>query len=99
MYAIKTVGLYKRYKDLTAVDNLNLEIKSGELFSLLGVNGAGKTTTLRMLTCLTRPTEGEAFVGGYNVTSQAQEIKRIIGVKMYDKLYGKFLHKLKWLEW
>ena len=56
MEIIKTVDLTKRYKDLTAVDNLNLEIKKGELFSLLGINGAGKTTTIKMLSSLTKPT-------------------------------------------
>ena len=56
--AIKTVNLTKKYKDLAAVDNLNLEIRKGELFSLLGVNGAGKTTTIKMLSCLTKPTRG-----------------------------------------
>ena len=54
MYAIETMGLTKRYGNVTAVDNLSLQIKEGELFALLGVNGAGKTTTLRMLTCLTK---------------------------------------------
>ncbi len=51
MQAIKTVALVKRYKNLTAVDGLNLEIQHGELFSLLGVNGAGKTTAIKMLSC------------------------------------------------
>ena len=55
MKAIKTINLTKKYKDLTAVDNLDLEIEQGELFSLLGVNGAGKTTTIKMLSCLTKP--------------------------------------------
>ena len=63
MKAIKTQGLTKQYGNITAVEGLNLEIKSGELFSLLGVNGAGKTTTIKMLTCLARPTDGDAFVG------------------------------------
>ena len=58
MQEIKAMGLVKQYKNLTAVDNLRLEIKPGELFSLLGVNGAGKTTTIKMLTCLTKPTQG-----------------------------------------
>lgn len=80
MCAIKTVGLCKRYKDLVAVDNLNIEIKDGELFSLLGVNGAGKTTTIKMLTCLTQASVGDAFVGGYSVKTQAEEVKRLIGV-------------------
>ena len=51
MQKIKTIDLVKRYKNLTAVDKLNLEIYHGELFSLLGVNGAGKTTTIKILTC------------------------------------------------
>ena len=80
MEAIKATGLVKRYKNLTAVDNLDLEIRQGELFSLLGLNGAGKTTTIKMLTCLTQPTGGEALVGGYSVTKQPEQVKRRIGV-------------------
>lgn len=80
MEAIKTIGLTKKYKDLVAVDNLNLQIEQGELFALLGVNGAGKTTTVKMLTCLTKPTVGEAFVGGYSVTRQEWRVKTLIGV-------------------
>jgi len=80
MQAIQTLGLVKQYKTLTAVDRLNLNIRQGELFSLLGVNGAGKTTTIKMLTCLTRPTEGDACVGGYSVTQNPEQVKRLIGV-------------------
>ena len=80
MPAIKTNALVKRYKDLTAVDKLDLEIQHGELFSLLGVNGAGKTTTIKMLTCLTTPTEGDAFVGGYSITEEPELVKTLIGV-------------------
>lgn len=80
MQAIKTTELVKQYKNLTAVDRLHLEIQQGELFSLLGVNGAGKTTTIKMLTCLTKPTGGDAFVGGYSVTKEAEQVKRLIGV-------------------
>ena len=80
MPAIQTTALVKQYKHLTAVDQLNLYILQGELFSLLGVNGAGKTTTIKMLTCLTKPTRGDAYVGGYSVTRHPQKIKRIIGV-------------------
>lgn len=79
MNYIKTVNLTKKYKDLTAVDNLNLQINSGELFSLLGINGAGKTTTIKMLSCLTAPTNGEAFVGGYSITNDKLTVKSIIG--------------------
>ena len=80
MQAIKTINLVKRYKNITAVDMLNLEIHEGELFSLLGVNGAGKTTTIKMLSCLTKPTDGDAFVGGYNVTNDSKNVKRLISV-------------------
>ena len=80
MEAIKTKGLRKCYKSITAVDGLDLSIQKGELFSLLGVNGAGKTTTIKMLTCLTRPTAGEALVGGHSITKEAERVKAIIGV-------------------
>ena len=80
MYAIKTMQLVKRFKNLTAVDGLNLEIRQGELFSLLGLNGAGKTTTIKMLSCLTEPTDGDAFVGGYSIRKDAEQVKRLIGV-------------------
>ena len=80
MYAIKTMELAKQYKDLTAVDKLHLQINQGELFSLLGVNGAGKTTTIKMLSCLTKPTCGDALVGGYSIIKEPEQVKRLIGV-------------------
>ena len=80
MQAIKTTQLVKQYKNLTAVDKLGLEIQQGELFSLLGVNGAGKTTVIKMLSCLTTPTSGAAMVGGYSITKEPEQVKRLIGV-------------------
>ena len=80
MEEIKTMELVKRYKNLTAVDNLHLEIEQGELFSLLGVNGAGKTTTIKMLTCLTKPSSGDAIVGGCSIIKEPEQVKRLIGV-------------------
>lgn len=80
MQAIKTTQLVKQYKNLTAVDKLGLEIQQGELFSLLGVNGAGKTTVIKMLSCLTTPTDGDAIVGGYSITKESKQVKRLIGV-------------------
>ena len=80
MQAIKTTRLVKRYKKLTAVDKLSLEIRQGELFSLLGVNGAGKTTVIKMFSCLTKPTDGDAIVGGYSITKEPEQVKRLIGV-------------------
>lgn len=80
MTEIKTIDLVKRYKTLTAVDRLCLDIEQGELFALLGVNGAGKTTTIKLLTCLTRPSGGDAMVGGYSITNQPDRVKQLIGV-------------------
>ena len=80
MYAITTAKLTKQYKDLVAVDRLDLEIEQGELFSLLGVNGAGKTTTIKMLTGLARPTHGDASVGGYSITQHPEQVKQLIAV-------------------
>ena len=80
MWAIRTNHLTKRYKDITAVDDLNLQIKQGELFSLLGVNGAGKTTTIKMLSCLTKPTAGDAFVAENSIIRDEASVKAVIGV-------------------
>ena len=80
MVAIKTHTLVKQYKKLTAVNQLNLEISHGELFSLLGINGAGKTTTIKMLTCLTKPTDGDASVGGHSIVKEPEQVKQLIGV-------------------
>ena len=79
-YAIKTTGLTKKYKEIIAVDDLNLEIRNGELFSLLGVNGAGKTTTIKMLSTLTLPTKGDAVVSGESIISSPNLVKERIGV-------------------
>ena len=80
MKAIQTMELVKQYQDLTAVDQLHLDIEEGELFSLLGVNGAGKTTTIKMLTGLTIPTSGDAMICGYSITKEAAKAKSLIGV-------------------
>ena len=80
MTAIRIDNLTKRYKDLTAVDDLSLTVEKGELFSLLGVNGAGKTTTITMLSCLTQPTGGDAFLGGKSIRQDPAAVKAIIGV-------------------
>ena len=80
MDAIKIEGLTKQYKDVLAVDNLSLTVSQGELFSLLGVNGAGKTTTIKMLSCLTQPTKGDAFLMGNSIRSETASVKSIIAV-------------------
>ena len=80
MDAIKINSLTKKYKDVIAVDNLSLSVRNGELFSLLGVNGAGKTTTIKMLSCLTQPTSGDAFLNGKSICKDAVAVKSIIAV-------------------
>ena len=80
MPAIETEKLRKEYKDITAVDGLDLRVEQGELFALLGVNGAGKTTTIKMLSCLCRPTSGDAHLNGKSIVHDAAAVKAIIGV-------------------
>ena len=80
MDAIKIESLTKAYKDIVAVDGLSLSIKEGELFSLLGINGAGKTTTIKMLSCLTKPTSGDAYLLGQSICNDSAHVKSIIAV-------------------
>lgn len=80
MNAVQAIQLTKKYNALTAVDHLDLAVQNGELFALLGVNGAGKTTTIRMLTCLSKPTDGDAKIFGNSIMHRIAGIKKIIGV-------------------
>ncbi len=80
MNAINIQNLTKQYKDVTAVDRLNLTIAQGELFALLGINGAGKTTTIKMLSCLSRPTKGDALLLGHSIVTNPQAVKSVIAV-------------------
>ena len=77
---IKINNLTKKYIDKLAVDNLNLEIKTGELFSLLGTNGAGKTTTIKMLSTLILPTSGEVEINNLDLVKDSSKIKEIINI-------------------
>ncbi len=86
---IETENLTRRFRDLVAVDRLNLEIKRGEIFGLVGPDGAGKTTTIRMLAAIMDPTEGHATVAGYDTVKQAEAIKHRIGYMAQQfNLYG-----------
>ena len=80
MYAIETKDLTKKYKDKVAVNNLNLQIKDGELFALLGVNGAGKTTTIKMLSGLILPTKGEIHILKMPMPKEALKIKEFLNI-------------------
>ena len=80
MIAIQTENLTKRYKQRIAVNALNLSVNQGELFALLGVNGAGKTTIIKMLSCLVKPTNGNALVLGNSIVSDPFKVKELINV-------------------
>lgn len=80
MSAIKTNNLTKKYKDKTVVNALNLDIKKGEIYALLGVNGAGKSTTIKMLSCLIKPTSGDAEVMGKSIITDENSVKQILSV-------------------
>lgn len=78
--AIRIENLTKRYGNIVAVDSLSLCVESGELLSLLGVNGAGKTTTIKILSCLSKPTEGDAYLFGKSVCRDSAEVRSLIAV-------------------
>ncbi len=78
--SIEIKGLRKAFGDKIAVDDLSLEIPRGSLYALLGVNGAGKTTTIRMLTGLTMPTSGEAYIMGHNIVTESDEVKKLVNI-------------------
>ena len=98
MHAIQISGLTKKYKELTAVNSLDLEIGEGELFALLGVNGAGKTTLIKMLTCLTAPTAGDATVLGHSIVKESAAVKAVVGVSPQETAIAPGLSVLENLE-
>jgi ABC-2 type transport system ATP-binding protein len=78
-------GLSKQYsEEVRAVDNISLRVESGQIYGFLGPNGAGKSTTIKILTSLALPTSGSATVGGYDVVSEADQVRRIMGVALQD---------------
>ena len=98
MYAIDIQNLTKRYGSTLAVDGLSLRIPEGELLSLLGVNGAGKTTTVKMLSCLTAPTEGDAFLLGKSIRRDASAVKAVIAVSPQETAVARGLSVKENLE-
>lgn len=98
MNAIVTKDLTKKYGDNEAVKNLNLTIEQGELFALLGVNGAGKTTTIKMLSCLTKPTSGDALLLGDSILSNTHAIKAKTNISPQETAVADNLSVLENLE-
>jgi len=97
-FAVQTIGLTKRFGNLTAVDGIDLTIKKGELFALLGPNGAGKTTTINMLCCLLKPTSGTARIMGYDILKQPFRVKDVIGVSPQETVLSERLNSRENLE-
>lgn len=98
MNAIEIHNLSKKYKERAAVQSLDLSIKQGEVFALLGVNGAGKTTTIRMLACLTKPTSGDATVLGKSILSESQAVKSLINISPQETAIAPNLSVIENLE-
>ncbi len=92
MLAIKTENLTKNYKKLCALDNLNLEVEQGELFALLGLNGAGKTTCIKMLSCLVKPTSGNAFIYGNSILDNSIKAKELLSVSPQETAVAPMLN-------
>jgi ABC-2 type transport system ATP-binding protein len=93
---IQLLEVSKSYSNLAAVDGLTLNVPSGSIFAFLGMNGAGKTTTIKMLTGILRPTSGDIHIGGFDITKQPREAKRLIGYvpdrpHLYPKLTAREL--------
>ncbi len=80
MFAVQVENLTKRFGDFLAVDHLNFNVETGEIFGLLGPNGAGKSTLIRMMTTLVPPSEGTALINGFDIVTQANEVRQCIGV-------------------
>jgi len=83
-YAVSVERLVKKYKDLTAVDDISFTVKKGEFFAFLGPNGAGKTTTIKILCTLARQTSGNAYINGYNTLTDTKEVRKSIGLVFQD---------------
>ena len=77
---IKIINLLKKYKNLIAVDNTNIEINDNEIFGLLGPNGAGKTTLIHILATLIKPSSGTAIINGYDITKESSKVRSSIGI-------------------
>jgi ABC-2 type transport system ATP-binding protein len=92
LYAVETDKLSKVYHSgLKAVDEVSIKLENGEIFGFLGPNGAGKSTTIMILTTLLKPTSGKAFVGGFDVTTQAKKVRQNIGYVQQDSTVDEYL--------
>ena len=91
MYSIETQSLVKKFGDVKAVDNISFQVEEGEIFGFLGPNGAGKSTTMMILTTLLKPSSGKALVSGFDVTTQAKQVRRTIVYVQQETAVNKFI--------
>ena len=90
-YAIVADNLFKKFGDLVAVDHVNFKVEYGEIFGFLGPNGAGKTTTINILVTLLKPTDGKAYVGGFDVVKKPIKVRELIGIVFQDNTVDRYL--------
>ena len=91
MYSIETKSLVKEFGDVRAIDDISFQVEEGEIFGFLGPNGAGKSTTMMILTTLLKPTSGQALVSGFDVTTQAKQVRQNIGYVQQETAVDEFL--------
>lgn len=91
MIAIDIQHLEKQYSHIMAVQDFSLQVKDGEILSLLGMNGAGKTTVIKMLSCLTKPTSGDAWIYGKSILSAPTAVKSMIGIAPQESSFARNL--------
>ena len=92
---IQVEHLSKKFKDITAVDDISFEVEEGEIFGFLGPNGAGKTTTINILCTLLKPTSGQAILNGFNVTTQQNQVRQSIGLVFQDPSLDEYISALE----
>src|SRR3954449_12999395 len=90
-HGIQVEGLVRQFKDVRAVDGIDLTVAPGEIFGFLGPNGAGKSTTVHMLTTLLPPTDGTATVGGYDVVTEGPQVRKTIGAALQEAALDPYL--------
>ena len=91
LYSIETKSLTKSFGDVTAVNNISLSVKNGEIFGFLGPNGAGKSTTIMILTTLLKPTSGQALISGFDVATNAKQVRQNIGYVQQETTVDEYL--------
>jgi len=91
LYSIETKSLTKSFGDVTAIDNISLSVEDGEIFGFLGPNGAGKSTTIMILTTLLKPTSGQALISGFDVMTNAKQVRQNIGYVQQETTVDDYL--------